>query len=729
MHSLLHPDQVVDMTPFGLNDGIADLKSETISFHQHNICNPTTAATLVDRVLTALTQMLAAKITPGDCSNAKTVFALDSNIWDLFRIQIPLRPFHPSDILKSSVGTDVKFSDDGVKELQNALMLPIEGGILKVSLEQYFALLELYGNSQEVLVVVQKHFGIALNGELNDRRCIVEELRSGCKIGTFLDACRHELREDQQVGVFSLRELLLHPTVAYVQQLNLFIRYSSSTAADELSGESVDIVKNAPVSVASRRRAAETAVRVVKEAVKLRDHAKMAVEIGDISRAITYITAALEGNGSQLLADFAAAQSGSKSDGTSKSRKTRARANKKKSRRGPDAAFADMFEYYMNGGFPDMDENEDDEEEDDDDDDDDDDDGDDDGEDSEGGDQENENEKGYYDFGDYGGEGLDDEGDVDEDEDEDSDDKYNENADDLAGEAGFDDDMMDNLMDLLGKQFGVEDDDNDDDNDHETGEAHAPHDVRNTYMETQTESSDPRDQDPRVPSYHDTSASNVTTETTSCTVNTDCRVQDSNNNIKGDNKDNTNVGDDIVLDDSTLPYAGMHDDSDHASETNQPKPADTTAIPLNSAPQDKGQPGVEGVDLYGDESFVAPRESRSSSQAADSADVGAAVVVEVEPSRLLPVHLKTSLLTIRAQLYCELGELDNALADCARCINMDPRNAKVYALRSEIIKGYIAQQDAERGDLALKQDEEETKKRQDMLFEVAKDALSGWLRV
>jgi tetratricopeptide (TPR) repeat protein len=78
----------------------------------------------------------------------------------------------------------------------------------------------------------------------------------------------------------------------------------------------------------------------------------------------------------------------------------------------------------------------------------------------------------------------------------------------------------------------------------------------------------------------------------------------------------------------------------------------------------------------------------------------------------------------RAQYLCEMGELDRALADCCKCIELDPRCAQTYALRSNILRGYMAQQDLERGDMS-EQDEEEQGKRQHMLIEAAKDSLAG----
>jgi hypothetical protein len=378
IHAIMNPDEVVDMTP-ALTTTAERTKFEIARLQEHNICTPTTAASVLDNLLAALDLIYSnASGHRAADTTAKSLFAVDENIWNLFRIQIPLRTFQPHEILKSGSNSDALFSDDGIKALRSALVVPVQGASVRLSLDQYFVLLELFGNSKEVLSVIEKHAAVAtaktnsdsVNTELE--RQSIEELRSGGVPDEFLSSCTSELSESKSGApqVSNFRKLVAHPTVSYVEQLNLFLSYSKNV---DLTGTaSVDLETNVPVTVKSRRRAAETAIRIVQEAIKLRARAKMAMEIGDVERAVAYITAALEGTGAQLLAQDAeeqfqanskkgakgakGAKKGTTGKGKGKGKGKGAKKGRRRGRREFMGGMEEMFEFFMGGGGEDEDE-------------------------------------------------------------------------------------------------------------------------------------------------------------------------------------------------------------------------------------------------------------------------------------------------------------------------------------------------------------------------------------
>jgi hypothetical protein len=694
MHLLLHPSEIVDMTPTPISMTRLS-KFQSAKLEETNICTAAAAAVMVDNILSALAQMLS----PTDnCSDSKTLFAVDENIWNLFRIQIPLRSFQPHEMLKTSAGKAAVFADGGIRALQAALQLTVESNTFKLSLEQYFALLEIYGNTPEVLTVVQKHFGDSTSNVANSHRDIVEEVRSGCRISPFLNACSQSLTAEQDVPVINgMRELLLHPTAAYVQQLHLFLKYSAPVAVNECanSGEN-------PIStVMRRRRAAETAIRVVREAIKLRGQAKMAMEIGDTGRAVRYITAALEGTGGKLLAEDADTHAEPDINRKSKSKPSRTKKVGKKTRkkRSLDSGFEEMFEYYMSGEFGST-HNDDDE-------------------DVEHGDTDDDDEDVENDDYDEDVDGSHSDDDSDDDNDEDFDDLHNGSDD--GGRNG----LEERGIPFSGfRGLGEDMDFHDDHVDHdENGEAT---DGRHSNFE-EFESdlmSDLLDTLGGLSEPDDTGAK----EDVFSSREMDSRVDRDGLAISQESCVGSRATDiDAIAQERVVADSGT------------PRSADGTEMstPIGGAASDSSR--VENVAPIIRDSCLDNRALPSSANAGSSVDVAAADFVagsdeselcvegfnadvfaeEIEPHRLLPVQLKTSLLGIRAQLYCELGELQNALKDCSLCIELDSRNAKIYGLRSQILNSYLAEE------LIADNEGSETKKRQELLIESAKDALSG----
>jgi hypothetical protein len=677
IHAIMNPDEVVDMTP-ALTTTAERTKFEIARLQEHNICTPTTAASVLDNLLTALDLIYSnASGHPAADTTAKSLFAVDENIWNLFRIQIPLRTFQPHEILKSGSNSDALFSDDGIKALRSALVVPVQGTSVRLSLDQYFVLLELFGNSKEVLSVIEKHAAVATAKTNSDsvntefERQSIEELRSGGVPDEFLSSCTSELSESKSGApqVSNFRKLVAHPTVSYVEQLNLFLSYSKNV---DLTGTaSVNLETNVPVTVKSRRRAAETAIRIVQEAIKLRARAKMAMEIGDVERAVAYITAALEGTGAQLLALDAEEQykanskkgakgaKGAKKGATGKGKgKGKGKGTKKGRGRGRQefmGGMEEMFEFFMGGGGEDEDEEDEDEDFDDEDDaegffardyDDDDDDDDEEGEDEEA-DEEDDDEEGENDH--YGKQRGGRDEDEDEDEDEDGDDHH----------EGFEEEMeMEDIMDLLAAQFGQDVDIN------EVEEEERSHDEDEDNEESTTNTKQPSTQDkdavggsskPDIepadaPSTGAVDINDIHAEF-DASVSPDAAVKtrtpkDKAAPVKA-SAESVNVTQLPVREKSPQPQANA---SQGVKNEFQGVPKAATApidVKKNSDVEDEPKQ-FSYQRRASPEPVISSDDFRNSEDSAAAApNVAEEFVVEVLPGRLLPVQLKVSLLGIR----------------------------------------------------------------------------------
>ena len=176
-----------------------------------------TTATLLDQVIEATyaafphlssNDMLVDSETSSSTLKAFLDNGVDFQIEKALGISVPIRMMSPS-LLGTAAFAPHCFSDQSIEKLVNALNVSIDIGdgvkiTRRFSLQQYYALLNLFGESEEVLAILTKY---------STESAAVRNL------------------EDLQNGALGLC-MVVHPTIAYVLQLKSIVKMND----DETKG-------------------------------------------------------------------------------------------------------------------------------------------------------------------------------------------------------------------------------------------------------------------------------------------------------------------------------------------------------------------------------------------------------------------------------------------------------------------------------------------------------------
>jgi hypothetical protein len=168
-----------------------------------------TTATLLDQVIlatyAAFPHLSSADMMVDSISSSSTLKAfldngVDSEIKKTLGISVPIRIMSPS-LLGTAAFAPQCFSDQSIEKLVNAMNVSIDIGdgektVRRFTLQQYYTLLNLFNESEEVLAVFAKH-----STEQPSVRSL-EELQNGA-----LGLC-----------------MVVHPTIAYVLQLKSIVK-------------------------------------------------------------------------------------------------------------------------------------------------------------------------------------------------------------------------------------------------------------------------------------------------------------------------------------------------------------------------------------------------------------------------------------------------------------------------------------------------------------------------
>ena len=176
-----------------------------------------TTATLLDQVIlatyTAFPHLSSTTVPVHSETSISTLKefldnGVDSQIEKTFGISVPIRIMSPS-LLGTAAFAPHCFSDQSIEKLVNALNVSIDiGDGMKItrrfSLQQYYALLNLYSESQEVVGVLTKY------STGRSAVCTLEDLQNGA-----LGLC-----------------MVVHPTITYVLQLKSIVKIND----DDIKG-------------------------------------------------------------------------------------------------------------------------------------------------------------------------------------------------------------------------------------------------------------------------------------------------------------------------------------------------------------------------------------------------------------------------------------------------------------------------------------------------------------
>jgi hypothetical protein len=256
VNTLIEPPKALELPLYNAgNSGIDSNEGNDI------LNTPQTAAALLGNVINALHAAFP-NILKGDNTDIiESIFIesglgnrLDTQVWKYLGICIPIRIFSPGDLGTTHMAP-LCLSKKAVDLLRNSLQVDIEvsGGekiMHQFNLQQYYALLEMFGNSAEVCEVLSKHCPLRL--KIPD----LEQLQNG------------------SLGL----SMTVNPTVAYILQLRAVM--AAHAGSDE---EKVVEV-----------RRAERAVERIMGALKSQKDASDAALIGDVDTAIELITEAME---------------------------------------------------------------------------------------------------------------------------------------------------------------------------------------------------------------------------------------------------------------------------------------------------------------------------------------------------------------------------------------------------------------------------------------------------
>jgi hypothetical protein len=255
VNTLIEPPKALELPLFNAGNSGIDEGNDILN-------TPQTAAALLENVINALHAAFpsllegdnSADITEPIFSESGLGSRLDTQVWEYLGICIPIRIYSPGDLGTTRMAP-LCLSKKAVELLRNSLQVDIEvtGGekiMHQFNLQQYYALLEMFGNSTEVSTVFKNHSRIAL--KIPD----LEQLQNG------------------SLGL----SMTVNPTVAYILQLRAVI--AAYTGSEE---EKVVEV-----------RRAERALERITGALKSQKDASDAALIGDVDSAIELITEAME---------------------------------------------------------------------------------------------------------------------------------------------------------------------------------------------------------------------------------------------------------------------------------------------------------------------------------------------------------------------------------------------------------------------------------------------------
>ena len=176
-----------------------------------------TTATLLDQVISATYAAFPHLSSTAVLNHSETSIStlkafldngVDSQIEKTFGIIVPIRIMSPS-LLGTAAFAPHCFSDQSIEKLVNALNVSIDIGdgvktTRRFSLQQYYALLNLYSESQEVVDIFAKY------STGRSAVCNLEDLQNGA-----LGLC-----------------MVVHPTITYVLQLKSIVKIND----DEIKG-------------------------------------------------------------------------------------------------------------------------------------------------------------------------------------------------------------------------------------------------------------------------------------------------------------------------------------------------------------------------------------------------------------------------------------------------------------------------------------------------------------
>lgn len=208
---------------------------------------------------------------------------IDQSMWNHLGILVPLRMFNPT-VFGTATLAPLCLSSIALEALKDVLLVIIqlpsgESNQCRFSLLQYYALLDLYGESKEVKEVLTKHSNIS---------------------NTHSEQVKPDINSIEQLqnGALSL-SITVHPTVAYVLQLRSIITASSENKEDGINlnenenNNNGDCIYYSNVSNIRTEKAVRSLDRVLG-ALKARKEASSAISLGDSESAVRLVTEALE---------------------------------------------------------------------------------------------------------------------------------------------------------------------------------------------------------------------------------------------------------------------------------------------------------------------------------------------------------------------------------------------------------------------------------------------------